>query len=78
MILQPASIFDPRLRKVKTNIWKKEKKNAFFYQPRTEKQIMQVSNIHIFFFYFLLSRMPGLVKLSTENGFGLVKWFWGE
>ena len=47
------------------NVHLKERKNSYFCQPRTEKQIIQVSNIHSFFFYILPPRMPGLVKLLT-------------
>ena len=50
------------LSKSKNEHLKKRKKPAYFHQPPTEKQLIQVSNIHI----FLPSRMPGLVvKLFT-------------
>ena len=43
----------------------RKKENAYFYQPRTEKQIIQVNCIHIFFSDFLPPRMSELVKLLT-------------
>ena len=75
--LDSTSIFTPCLQKVKMNIWKKKKEKKKQKNKKKKQQAIQVSNIHIFF-YFLRPRMPGLVKLLTENGVGQVKWFWGK
>ena len=59
------------LTKIEKEHLKDRKKNVYFCQPRTEKLIIQVSNIHIFFSFFLPSRMSGLVKLLI-----IIDWNW--
>ena len=44
-------------------VTERQKNIADFYKARTEKQIIPVNSIHIFFSHFFPPRMPGLVKL---------------
>ena len=75
IILDSTSTFAPSIWKVKMNVWKKKKeKNAYFRQPCIQNQIIRVSNIHIFFSYFLPPRMPGLIiRLLT-----IIDWKWSR